>query len=374
MTNNLNTTLYKRNTNGSIQQWSIIVEGDKFYTKEGLKDGKLTSSKATTVEGKNEGKKNETSANEQALKEADSKWRKKLEEGYCDNINNIDNKRETFEPMLAEKYLDYKDKIIFPVLVSAKIDGHRMILKKDGLWTRNGKQYFSCPHIFEMLKPIFIKHPDWVIDGEIYSHDENFETISSLVRKTKPTQEDLEQSKKLVQYWIFDGVVDNKELGFIDRFDLIKREVINTVGENNKSFRFVENEVVNSHELIETFHTTLTSLGYEGVMIRIINSPYENKRSKFLLKYKHFLDEEFEIVGVEEGKGNRSEMAGNIVLRLKDGRTFCAGLVGGIEYYKELLKNKRLLIGKKATIRYQNLTEDGMPRFPVAVNIDRWDV
>ncbi len=50
--------------------------------------------------------------------------------------------------------------------------------KKNGLWTRNGKPYVSCPHIIELLKPIFDIHPTWVIDGEVYSHDNNFEKIN----------------------------------------------------------------------------------------------------------------------------------------------------------------------------------------------------
>jgi ATP-dependent DNA ligase len=368
--------LYKRNINGSIQQWRIVVKQDSFYSEEGLVDGKLTSAVPTIVEGKNLGRANETSANEQALKEAEAKWKKKLEEGYFEDIKDIDNTRKIFKPMLAEKYLERQDEIIFPVLVSTKIDGHRMVARKDGLWTRNGKKYVSCPHIFNMLKPFFLVHPDWIIDGEIYSHDENFEKISSLVRKTKPTKEDLEESKRLVQYWIFDGVTSNKDLKFTERFELIKNEIKGALGVDNeawKSFKFVENIEVLSPKTLEEYHNSFVAAGFEGLMVRL-NTPYENRRSKNLLKYKKFNDMEFTITDVEEGKGNRSGMAGNLILQMYDGRTFCAGIKGSLDYYKKLLKNKNKLIGKKATIRYQNLTEDGMPRFPVAVDIDRWDV
>ncbi len=100
--------------------------------------------------------------------------------------------------MLAHKYNDYKDKIDFPVLVSPKIDGCRMIATKDGLYTRNGKEYLSCPHISKLLAPIFEKYPEWVIDGEIYSHDNNFEKIVSLVKQSKPTKEDLKASEEII--------------------------------------------------------------------------------------------------------------------------------------------------------------------------------
>ena len=372
MANNL-PTLFKRNTNGSIQVWTIIVKDNSFHTIEGLRDGKLTSSTPTIIFGKNEGKKNETNSNQQAEKEAEAKWKKKLEEGYFESVDEIDTEKGLFKPMLAEMYLDRKDEIVFPVLVSTKIDGHRMIAKRDGLWTRNGKKYFSCPHIERMLKPLFLVHPNWVIDGEIYSHDENFEKVSSLVRKTKPTKEDLEESEKIMQYWIFDGVIDNKTTNFSIRFERIKSEIRKVIGEDNKSFKFVENIEVNSHEEIESYHTQFVAEGFEGLMVRL-DKGYENKRSKFLLKYKKFKDMEFEIVDVEEGVGNRSGMAGNLVLEMYDGKTFCANIRGSKEYYKQLLQNKKSIIGKKATVRYQNLTEDGKPRFPVVIEIDRWDI
>lgn len=367
------TKLYKRTSVGKIQQWQIVVHGNTYFTIEGLKDGKLTESKPTIVEGKNEGKKNATNSREQTQKEAKRKWDVKKEEGYFESVNDIDNEGSYFKPMLAEKYTERKERIVFPVLASIKIDGHRMIAKKDGLFTRNGKKYESCPHIFEMLKLLFKQHPNWIIDGEIYSHEANFEKISSLVRKTKPTAEDLEKSKEVVQYWIFDGVIDDKSAGFEGRFKIITNEIKKWVGDN-KSFKFVENIKATSHELIEEYHNGFVAAGFEGLMIRVIDSPYENKRSCNLLKYKHFIDDEYKIVDVEEGIGNRSGMSGSLVLEMKDKKTFHAGIVGGVDYYKELLKNKFNYIGKLATVRYQNLTEDGKPRFPIAVDIGREDI
>ena len=45
------------------------------------------------------------------------------------------------------------------------------------------------------------------------------------------------------------------------------------------------------------------------------------------------------------------------------------------EHYKkqlEMLKNKKKLIGKEATVKYFNLTPDGIPRFPYVINVDRF--
>ena len=107
------------------------------------------------------------------------------------------------------------------------------------------------------------------------------------------------------------------------------------------------------------------------MIIRIDLSQYENKRSKQLLKKKDFYDGEFVIVDFEEGKGNRAGTAGNVILKLNDGRTFGAGIKASHESVKEIWANKKSLIGKLATIKYFQETPDGIPRFGVAIQIDR---
>ena len=365
--------IFKRTQTGAIQEWLITIEGNSFFTTEGQTNGKKTISKPTIVKGKNIGRSNETTACEQALKQAKSKWTKKIETGYTEDIKKIDIALTYFSPMLAHKYNNYKTKIKFPVLVSAKIDGARVIATKNGLYTRNGKEYLSCPHINKLLKPLFKVHPTWVIDGEVYSHDNNFEKIMSLVKKKKPKEEDLKASEEMVKLWVFDGVIDDKKCEFKNRFNMIKNEITNLIPDYEKHIVFVENKIANNHEEVVKAHDKYVEQGYEGVMIRIVDSPYECKRSKNLLKLKSFQDDEFEILEIIEGIRGRSNMAGKIKVKDKQGNIFGAGIKGGEEYYKELLKNKDKLVGKLATVRYQELSKDGIPRFPVVVNIDPID-
>lgn len=364
--------LYKRNTNGSINQWQVVVKGSEFWSIEGIKDGALTESKPTVCTPKNEGRANATTAEEQAIAEAQAKMQKKRDKGYTEDIKNVDTCKTFFSPMLAHKYKDYKNDLVFPVYVSRKIDGARLVARADGLWTRNGKKYVSCPHIAEILKPFFAAHADWVIDSEIYSHEVPFEQIMSLVRRTKPTAEELALSKKLVKIYVFDGVAGADDESFDTRFMAIKSAINETVGKSS-AIVFVENEIANNHADINKAHEKYIAEGFEGVMIRIPKAPYENKRSKNLLKHKAFIDSEYTIVDVEEGKGNRSGMAGMLKCSLADGRVFGAGIRGGEAYYAELLKNRAKLLGKKCTVRYQELSADGIPRFPVAVAIDPID-
>ena len=108
--------------------------------------------------------------------------------------------------------------------------------------------------------------------------------------------------------------------------------------------------------------------GYEGQMIRL-DGPYENKRSPKLLKRKEFVDEEYTILGYEEGKGNRAGTIKHFKFKNKDGRDFNSNVKGTFEYMAELLEKADELIGKEATVKYFNLTPDGVPRFPYVIAI-----
>jgi len=113
-------TLYSRTSNGSIQEWTIHVEGNSFFTVEGIKGGKMTTSKPTVCEGKNIGRANETSPETQALQEAKAKYKKKVDSGYYEKLEDIDIEKFT-EPMLAHKYGEHE--VEFPLASQPKLDG-----------------------------------------------------------------------------------------------------------------------------------------------------------------------------------------------------------------------------------------------------------
>jgi hypothetical protein len=128
---------------------------------------------------------------------------------------------------------------------------------------------------------------------------------------------------------------------------------------------------LNRSELDDRYGEALQD-GYEGGIIRT-NDCYQNKRSKFLLKRKEFLDEEFPVLDICEGIGNRSGTAGYIVTKTKDGVPVKCSLRGTREFVTELLYNKNRYIGKSVTVRFFGYTPDGSLRFPVAINFSRED-
>jgi ATP-dependent DNA ligase len=361
-------TIYKKTKTGATQEWTIEVSDNKYRTHSGQVGGQITTNAWTIVYGKNEGKANGTTDNEQALKEAIAKRTKKLESGYFENIKHI-NKTQYFEPMLASKWEDSKDKITYPIFSQPKLDGIRCIVTKDGMFSRNGKAIISAPHIFESLKSLFEVMPDLIFDGELYADKfaNDFNKIVSLVKKTKPTDLDLKESKKNIQYWIYD--LPDNDIQFGDRCEQL-RELFEHYNIFNKHCVEVETHICNDEDEVMGLYEEYVEKGFEGQMLRT-NGKYENKRSKFLMKHKSFIDEEYTIIDVCEGEGNKTNMVGYMVFETADGKPFKSNVKATFEQSEEMFRNRKQLIGKQATIKYFNLTPDGIPRFPYVVNIDR---
>lgn len=367
--------LYSRSSKGAVQTWQIEVEDNKYRTIAGQINGKLTTSTWTACEGKSSGKANATTAEQQAELEALSKFNKQLNKGYFQNVEDID-KVQFIEPMLAKKYEDYKDEVAEvlknggSLFSSEKLDGSRNVTSSRGMFSRNGKPWVSAPHIYEALKPVFDIFSDIVFDGELYADKfyNDFNAIISLVKKTKPTPEDLLASANSIEYHIYD-IVDTKT-NYIDRLNRLK-----SIKQDFKLpdfIKIVDAKPITDVSQIEQFHDEYVQKGYEGQMIRF-NVPYENKRTKYLLKHKHFQTNEYKIVDIKEGIGNRTGVAGFITVDLGNNTTNDASIKGTFAYCKELLINKANYIGKTATVKYFNVTPAGFLRFPVVIDIGRED-
>lgn len=375
--------LFKKTETGATQQWQIIVENDTFYTESGQVDGKITRSKPTKCIGKSVGRSNETSGAEQALLEAQAKWEKKVKANYKEDISRIEEKL-FFAPMLAEKYTKYKDKIQFPVCVQDKLNGIRCIISADGAFSRKGEEFYCIDHIKKAVAPLFKQHPNLILDGELYNeqYKNQLNQITSLVsvnRKPKDiTPNDIKRSEEIVEYHIYDG------LNFYYNNALL-RQFIPIYATTPYQTRYI-----GLQELLKDISTYIKPLGYnkgnsskdidialsvskkykrEGIIIRLLDGVYENKRSKNLLKYKNSKDEEFEIIDIKQGKGNWIGCAKKITCKLNkvatDGRTeFDSNIKGTQEDLANLWKNKKKYIGKMATVNYQEKSEFGIPLIP----------
>ena len=354
-------TLYSKDSTGKIRIWYQETDGGKYRTISGVQDGQLVISDWTIVDDA----KNSTTTTEQATKEVLAKYKKQLKTGYSDSIGGV--ATNTFEePMLAKKLKDREDKVTFPAMLDRKYNGGRVVITKNGTRTRKNETWNTIPHIFEALKPIFAKFPSFYGDGEGYNHEYRFKLneLMSVLKKKKPTAEELALSKKIVEWHCYDGygfTIDGKEItaktGCKER-----REALKKLLKGIEYVVVVDYEVVNSLDELYKVYQTYIDDGYEGAMYRTMNAGYSHNRSSDLLKVKPEDSSEATITAIMEGDGNWSGTAKTASVNW-NGIEFDVTFKGSYERLQEVLKNKKDWIGKKVTFLYNGLTGKNKPNF-----------
>tara|TARA_B100000900_G_scaffold249082_2_gene211992 strand:- start:418 stop:1266 length:849 start_codon:yes stop_codon:yes gene_type:complete len=271
-----------------------------------------------------------------------------------------------YKPMLAypvsDKPIDYKS----VVFMQPKLDGVRCLIQCNPnkmviAYSRNGKEWKNIDHILNELIPFFAEHPNVVLDGELYNHNfkDDFESIISMVRKTKPTDEARVESAKHVQFHCYD-VIDEKQEHYSARRNFLVQflPISNCV-------KHVFTQLVSSEKEAKKVHKTNLANGYEGSIVRI-NDVYKCGRSWSLRKFKDFHDAEANIVGYEEGKGKRAGTLGKFLMQDDEGIDF--GCPPGKGHnYKDLalmLKNIHKYIGQRATFTFFERTKANSYRHP----------
>lgn len=351
--------LYKRDTNGSVRVWWAETLNDGYRYHSGRLNGKIVTSKWTLCDYKNIGKKNELKPHEQAVAEVKAMYKKKKKRSYFEDIDTIDS-CSLVKPMLAHHYKDYKDELKYPVYVQPKLDGIRCLATPEGLFTRKGEPINSCPHIWEVIEPL-IKEYDVIFDGELYNHElkDDFNEIQSLVTRKHIDDKQALKIERFVEYHIYDLRCEGIFSERLNRLNGMKRDI-----SSKAPIAWVPTKKVKEPEYLDDMYDFFLEDGYEGQMVRS-DVEYEFKRTKALLKRKEFIDEEFRIKSIHEGKGNRSGMAGYAILELDKHRVFSAAFMGTNVYRKKLLAEKKQYVGEFATVKYFRRTPAGVPRFPV---------
>jgi len=264
-----------------------------------------------------------------------------------------------FYPMLAMDY-NKKGKLIkFPCYIQPKIDGVRAVYTNNKLYSRNTNQFPNLENIRDELKAA---NCDLVLDGELYTDEVPFGELVGLVKKQEHSAIEKEKAAK-IKYLVFDYIKNEK---FSQRID-----TLNKFFDDNKfnHIRLLKTEDCKTKEDSENFLAQFISQGHEGLILRNKSGLYhENKRSEDLQKYKKFKDDEFEIVDYKAGTGKEADCV-IWVCKTKQGKTFRARPEGAYEDRIKMLKKAKSQIGKFLTVRFQELTTDGIPRFPVGVTI-----
>lgn len=267
------------------------------------------------------------------------------------------------KPMLAHDYNKRGKDIVYPAYVQPKLDGIRVIAHRTAngvrYYSRNEKEFHTLGHLSAQI--MAISPPDSYLDGEVYVHGMPFENICSAVKRDKPNID----SKKM-QYWVFD-IVTNDD--FMFRADLIMAYAKQN---NSESLRFLPCAIVDNEDEMKIAHARFMKAGFEGTMIRNGRSKYEQKRSVNLQKYKDFQDEEFEIIGSKQATGKDAEMV-IFVCKTNKGIEFDVEPMGDDDSRREMWSNRNNYVGQWLTVKFQNYTNSGAPRFPVGMAIRNYE-
>lgn len=381
--------LYSRRSDMKTQVVVIEVDGNKYRTTSGILLGRQVISEWKVCEGKNIGRANETSPEQQAMAEAQAKWEKKKSEKYSESVDVMDAERLQ-EPMRAKEFKDHVKKLfndtgqpLQVIFTQRKLDGIRATITKDGAISRKGKKFFDYPHIQNALRPLFEQYPDVILDGEFFNADLNsdFEKIVSLVKKQTPTKEQIKEAQ-IIQFHVYDlASSPNKFSTRMAELDVMLPHINYSNNPDNfglpyKPIERVETYLINSKGLLDELYEKWLNEGYEGQMVRT-DIVYQWKRTDALLKRKEFIDAEFIIDGIFEGKGNKSRQAGYVTLAnldgtkiyAKNGEQAKANIKASWGFCKRLLADKDKIIGTQGTVKFFRYNETGAPYLPRLIRL-----
>ena len=403
-------TLRGTDKKGKTKEWDISVENMGEYsliiTSYGYLGGKRVESKAQVNTGKNIGKRNETTHYQQALHDAESKWKRKRDtDGYItdtvsfntnptddgtnattnnttnatsNNTTNANTNNTIVLPMLAQEFKKQAKKIVYPCYVQPKLDGYRMVfdIKTKKCTSRTGKEYTILygTQLYQDLLSLSINmehqnssdhYQSICLDGELYVHDAEFAFEHyGILRKQKELTTSEKEHLGKIQYHVYDIYNSNTPLQTFEQrlFNLhtISKHFSNRI----KTVRTIK---CDRQQDVEQQHQLFVGDSYEGSMIRNAVGIYKPKfRSADLLKHKDFDDSEFTIVDftreIDTTGGNQDLVVW--VCQTEQGARFKVPSKGTREERQELYKKADQFIGKKLWVQYFGLTADNIPRFP----------
>lgn len=387
MEQNTTVTLYQKDTKGKIRTWSICVidsinpNYSEIIVHSGVLGGKLIRVATPITQGSNIGKANEKSVRQQAQFDAQTEINKKIKTGYVSDILAVKDKNESAtikKPMKAEKYhptgkngaltLSKLGILGRKVGIQRKIDGwrFRLFVSEVGVifYTSSGDETLGFPQIEEEVMKCYhtmvelYGMDEFYLDGEIYNHELGFQATASACGSIVNITPEKKALRDAMQLHLFDICTED---------NYPNREEILLCFQGCNYIKIIQTYYIYANDTdIERYFLQFLNEGYEGLMIRQLDSPYEYKRTKKLAKYKPLIDAEFEVVGFN--KSITGDTLGSLICVMPDRViTFDTDLKGdiGTDKYKQFIwDNQHLFRGEMVTVDFLEYTDDGIPRHP----------
>jgi len=341
--------LAKKDVKGIDRLWTVSIQNGVSTTSWGIKGGKMQSQVKEYTEGKQK-----RTPHEQAVFETKAIVLKKKREGWESFEREVVNEEETkcqvleVRPLLAKPFVSLPDDE--PVFVQPKLDGMRCIadVETGTLWSRGGKVITELPRLESAVKALYGFQVTY-LDGELYVPGKTFSELVSLVRNGSLD----------VQYHVYDCVMSAP---FSTRSGVLETLLL------HHPLHCVRT-VYTTGKGIAALHEEFLQQGYEGTMIRTDKEKTYRfgARSSSLLKLKNFKDDEFLCTNIKQEK--HEDTLGSLECVTTKGDVFYARPKLTDEERLQLWKNSEQVINHWVTVKYFEMTDAGVPRFPVVTKI-----
>ena len=233
----------------------------------------------------------------------------------------------TFTCPLAHDSANHEKKMIGKKQIEIKLDGVRVITiirgDKVEMFSRNGKQFHNFGHIIEEIEQVVSQKPapyDLVLDGEVMSA--NFQDLMKQVHR-----KDGKQSDDAVLHLFDMCPLEDFQKGIWNKPQSFRSQAVKAWVEQNTSilkhvqaleWEEVDLSTTEGNKRFVDLNKAAVDGGYEGVMIKDIDAPYECKRTHSWLKAKPFIEITLKVVDVEQGTGRNEGRLGAVIVEGED--------------------------------------------------------
>lgn len=258
---------------------------------------------------------------------------------------------QVFPDFLPEDYVmlaqEYKEgRIDYPCYASPKYDGMRAVFFEGEFYSRRWKVIPGLPHLKRKLRSV--KAP--ALDGELMVPGYDTAEANGLLRAKTTTPGAV--------YCVFDLFRYPAPLR-------LRLQILQTLFDNKDfgSVTLIPHVTLHSHEQIRNYYNMCRAQGFEGAMVKAMNSEYKRKRSKAWLKIKDVRDADLICTDMFEGNGKYIGMMGGIVVNFK-GKDVEVGSGFTDEDREDFWQNPEKIIGHTVEVAYQEVTSKGSLRNP----------
>jgi len=253
-----------------------------------------------------------------------------------------------------------------PYICQPKYDGVRCraVPIQDGylLLSSEENPIFSVPLVLASINKL--RFTNFEFDGELYCHGMSFEQIFSTTSRTR----NLHPDHQNISFNIFDIVDEGKA-----QLERLKNlyDIYHNAVFSGDFLHLAPFTMALSLDGVMKAYDDFIGKDYEGIIVRNADAPYLRRRSTWVMKFKPKQEDIYDITGYKEEVDKEGIPKGRLgaLICYSNAGTFGVGSGLTDELRETLWNSRETLKGKKLRVGYQHVTERGIPRFPIYLEV-----